>query len=120
MPSPKNPLDGGGSMQGQPNMTIAPKVPPYDGGQFAGDAMTPEEIAIRRDQYFNEIPTDRPYHTDSTPGHSNPTYVGRQYDTIVTSPMGNQYGTSVTDMGQSPSKSQVSVNPNSADRGKES
>lgn len=120
MPSPKNPLDGGGSMQGQPNMTIAPKVPAYDGGQFAADMATPEEISISRDQYWNEIPSDRPYHADCTPAHSNPLYQGRQFDTIVRSPSGNQYGVSTTDMGQSPSKMQVSVNPNSADRGKDS
>ena len=135
MPStPKNPLDGGGSIQGAPNMVIAPKVPPYDGGQFARDSMTPPEITINRDQYWNEIPSDRPYHNESSAMTTSPgdytadlqgqrnavNYGGRQFDTIVRSPQGNQYGAATTDLGQSPGKSQVSVNPNSADRGKDS
>lgn len=118
MPStPKNPLDGGGSIQGAPNRTLMPTVPPYDGGQFARDSMTPSEIAITRDRYQDEIPTDRPYHMDVTPGHTNPLYVGRQYSDDF---MGGYqaYGVTVADRGQSPSKEQVSVNPNSADRGK--
>jgi hypothetical protein len=117
--TPKNPLDGGGSTQGSPNRTIAPTVPAYDGGQFARDAMTPGEIDITRDRYYNEMPADRPYHVDVTPGHSNPTYTGRQYSDDF---MGGYqaYGVTVTDRGQSPSKEQIAINPNSADRGKES
>lgn len=117
--TPKNPLDGGGSIQGAPNRTLTPTVPAYDGGQFARDFATPPEIAITRDKYNDEIPTDRPYHTETTPGHSNPAYVGRQYSDDF---MGGYqaYGVTVADRGQSPSKEQVAVNPNSADRGKDS
>jgi hypothetical protein len=69
--------------------------------------MTPEEISINRDAYWNEIPTDRTSHADATPGHSNSTYVGRQYDTIVRSPSGNQYGAAVA--GMNPSKATTDV-----------
>lgn len=120
MPStPKNPFDGGGSVQGAPNRSITPAVPAYDGGQFSRDAMTPGEISISRDQYNNEIPSDRPSHTDTTPGHSNPAYTGRHYSDDFSGGYSG-YGVSVADKGQSPSKEQVSVNPNSADRGKDS
>jgi len=87
--------------------------------QFANDFATPDPIAVTRDQYKDEIPTDRPYHTDTTPGHSNPTYTGRQYSDDWSGGF-ETYGVSVTDKGQSPSRETVSVNPNSADRGKES
>ena len=116
--TPKNPLDQS-DQQGTPNRTLAPRVPPYDGGQFARDFATPEEIDINRDRYYNEIPSDRPYHMNTTPAHSNPTYVGRQYSDDWMGGYEN-YGVSVTDRGQTPSREQVSVNPNSADRGKES
>jgi hypothetical protein len=119
MPStPKNPLDGS-AQDGAPNRTIAPRVPPYDGGQFARDSMTPEEIGVRRDQYWNEIPMDRPSHDNTTPEHSNPLYVGRQFDTLVTSPTGGGYGVMVEDKGQTPSKTSVNVNIHRADRGPE-
>jgi hypothetical protein len=120
MPStPKNPLDGGGSIQGAPNRTIMPQVPAYDGGQFARDSMTPSEIQVTRDKYEDEIPTDRPYHENTTPAHSNPMYVGRQYSDDW---MGgyDPYGVSTVDRGKTPMKEQISINPNSADRGKES
>ncbi|HEX8838343.1 MAG TPA: hypothetical protein VF748_15475 [Candidatus Acidoferrum sp.] len=131
--TPKNPLDQS-DRAGPSNRTLQPSIPPYDGGQFARDSMTPEEISIMRDAYWNEIPTDRPYHMDTTPQSGSPgdytadlqggrnrvNYGGRQYDTIVRSPSASQYGVGVTDRGQSPSREVVSVNPNSADRGKES
>lgn len=87
--------------------------------QFANDFATPDPIAVTRDQYKDEMPTDRPYHTDTTPGHSNPTYVGRQYSDDFNGGF-SPYGVTVMDKGQSPSREQVAVNPNSADRGKES
>jgi hypothetical protein len=115
-----NPFDGGGSKQGAPNKTIAPVVPAYDGKQFAADSMTPEEISVTRDSYWDEIPADRTNHADATPGHSNSLYVGRQYDTIVRSPTGNQYGAAATDLGQSPSKKVVENDVTKAGRGPES
>jgi len=87
--------------------------------QFANDVATPDPIAVNRDQYKDEMPTDRPYHMNTTPEHSNPTYTGRQYSDDWMGGFEN-YGVSVADRGQSPSKEVVSVNPNSADRGKES
>ena len=119
MPStPKNPFDGGGSIQGQPNMTIKPKEPAYDGGQYARDVATPEEIMVSHDKYWNEMPSDRTSHMNTTPEHSNPTYVGRQYDTQVTAPDELQYGVMI----RTPmvSKEVTTVNPHSADRGRES
>lgn len=117
--SPKNPFDQS-DQQGSPNMTVKPVVPPYDGGQFARDSMTPEEIGVSRDEYWNEIPQDRPSHANTTPEHSNPSYVGRQFDTIVTQPTGSGYGAMVPDKGQSPSRETTNVNIHSADRGQDS
>lgn len=119
MPStPKNPFDGGGSIQGEPNRTLKPVVPPYDGGQFARDVATPEEIEITRDKYWDEIPTDRTSHENTTPEHSNPLYVGRQYSDDFLGGY-DPYGVTVSDRGQSPVREQAVINPNSADRGKE-
>jgi len=119
MPStPKNPFDQP-TQAGPSHRTLTPQVPPYNGGQFARDFATPEEIQITRDRYNDEIPTDRPYHMNTTPAHSNPAYVGRQYSDDF---MGgyDPYGVTVQDRGQNPSREVVPVNPNSADRGKES
>jgi hypothetical protein len=82
--------------------------------QFANDSMTPEPISVSRDQYKDEIPSDRPMHDNSTPEHSNAMYTGRQY---APSPMG---GTSMPDKGQSPQKSTQDENVTKADRGDES
>jgi len=117
--TPQNPLDGGGSIQGAPNRTLKPEVPAYDGGQFARDSMTPEEISVSRDQYWNEMPTDRTSHANTTPEHSNPTYTGRQYSDDCMGGYEN-YGVSVKDNGQSPSKESMDVSIHRADRGKES
>jgi hypothetical protein len=89
------------------------------GRQFANDFATPEPISVDRDKYKDEIPSDRPYHQGVTPGHSNSLYMGRHYSDDW---MGgyDAYGVTVADKGQSPSKEQVSINPNSADRGKDS
>ncbi len=87
--------------------------------QFANDSATPPPIEVTRDKFKDEMPTDRPYHMDTTPGHSNSTYTGRQFSDDFMGGYEN-YGVTVADRGQSPSKETVSVNPNSADRGKES
>lgn len=118
MPStPKNPLDMS-DQAGPSHRNLKPVVPPYSGGQFARDFATPSEIDVTRDKYNDEIPTDRPYHMNTTPEHSNPTYVGRQFSDDW---MGgyDAYGVSVADKGQTPSRETVSINPNSADRGAE-
>lgn len=89
------------------------------GRQFANDFATPDPISVSRDKYQDEIPSDRPYHENTTPSHSNPMYVGRQYSDDW---MGgyDPYGVSVADRGKTPLREQVAVNPNSADRGRES
>jgi len=83
------------------------------GRQFADDSMTPDPISVSRNQYKDEIPTDRPEHANATPEHSNPMYSGRQYAPAI------QSGTSVSDLGQSPSKETTDVNVHVAGRGKE-
>lgn len=84
------------------------------GRQFANDSMTPSPISVSRNQYKDEIPSDRPEHENTTPEHSNSLYGGNQY-----APQMN-YGVSVTDMGQSPSRKTVDVDVHKADKGKES
>lgn len=89
------------------------------GRQFANDSMTPEPISVSRDKYQDEIPSDRSNHGNTTPEMSASLYTGRHYSDDW---MGGYeaYGVSVSDGGKSPSKETISVNPNSADRGKES
>lgn len=116
--TPKNPLDQS-DHAGPSHRELKPVVPPYDGGQFARDFATPPPIAVNHDRFNDEMTTDRPSHEGCTPGHSNPTYTGRQFSDDWEGGYEN-YGVTVKDMGQSPSKEQVAVNPHSADRGKES
>lgn len=80
------------------------------GRQFANDSMTPEPISVSRDQYQGEIPTDRTSHEDTTPGHSNGMYSGRQYNSDV------KGGSPVS--GKS-SVSTIGVNPHSVALGEE-
>jgi hypothetical protein len=87
------------------------------GRQFANDVATPDPIAVSRDQYQDEIPTDRPSHENTTPGLSASMYTGRHYSDDFMGGYEN-YGVSVGSKGAS--KETITVNPNSADRGKES
>lgn len=80
------------------------------GRQFADDSMTPSPISVSRNQYKDEIPSDRPMHENSTPEHSNAMYSGNQYAPVMS------YGKSVDG---SPSKSTVDVDKDAANRGKE-
>lgn len=82
--------------------------------QFANDSMTPSPIGVSRNKYQDEMPSDRPAHDDSTPGHSNPAYTGMQYAGEF-----SNYGVSVGS-GSGPSREQVTVNAQSTERGKES
>jgi hypothetical protein len=86
------------------------------GRQFANDSATPEPISVSRDEYGCEIASDRPMHENSTPEHSNPAYTGRQYSDDWKGGF-EEYGVAVS--GKS-SSSETTINPNSADRGKES
>ena len=89
------------------------------GRQFANDSMTPDPISVSRDEYKDEIPSDRPMHENTTPGMSAGLYKGRHYSDDW---MGGfrSYGVSVKDNGQSPSKESADVSIHRADRGKES
>lgn len=80
------------------------------GRQFANDSMTPDPIGVSRNEHMDEMPSDRPMHEDSTPGHSNPAYTGRQYNTDV---KGGK------DVGAAPKATTVGINNNRADRGPE-
>ena len=80
------------------------------GRQFADDSMTPDPISVSRNQYMDEIPSDRPMHGDCTPGHSNPAYTGRQY---AGNPMGG------TPVGGGSKATSTDVNVHEATRGKE-
>lgn len=87
------------------------------GRQFANDSMTPEPISVSRNQYKDEIPSDRPSHEDTTPGHSNPMYTGKHYSDDFNGGF-KSYGVSVGSKGAS--KEEMSVNPHAANRGDES
>ena len=129
--TPKNPLDGGGSEQGKPNLTLKPRIPAYDGGQFARDSMTPGEISVYYDEYNNELTSDRPYHADATPAGANPgsytgvvhggrnkvNYAGWQYSDDW---CGGYEKYAPETQGKGVSKEEISISANRADRGKES
>lgn len=123
MPGPRNPLDGGGSIQGQPNKTIKPVVPDCEGGQFmdspSGGIVSADSnyLTVSRDQYWNEITQDRPMHAEATPGHSNPTYTGKQYSEDWNGGYSN-YGVTVNP--PAASRDGVTVKGDAADRGKDS
>ena len=85
------------------------------GRQFADDSMTPEPISVSRDEYKDEIPSDRPYAENCTPGHSNPLYTGRQYSDDWNGGY-RAYGKSV---GAAPKASVVGIEGDKANRGPE-
>ena len=89
------------------------------GKQFANDSMTPSPISVSRNQYKDEIPSDRPEHDEATPGHSNPMYTGEHYSDEWDGGF-KTYGVAVTDKGQSPSKTVVKTDGDKAKRGDES
>lgn len=51
--------------------------------QFADDSMTPKPLSVTRDQYDNEIASDRPMHTNSTPGEGAWNFSAGHYDDDV-------------------------------------
>jgi len=87
------------------------------GRQFANDSMTPEPISVSRDQYQNEIPSDKPMHDNTTPGKGSFAWSEGHYSTDFNAGFSG-YGQSVKDKGQSAST--VYVDNSRADRGKES
>jgi len=89
------------------------------GKQFADDSMTPSPISVTRNQYKDEIPEMDPQHEGATPGHTNPLYKGGHYSDEWDGGYKN-YGVSVTDLGQSPSKTVTKVDGDQAKRGRES
>ena len=86
--------------------------------QFADDSMTPPPIAVKTDQFGNEIPVDRPFHPETTPGEGSFNFGGEQYDDGPSKGGSKSYGTTVSDAGQQASR--VTVNAGRADRGHES
>lgn len=88
------------------------------GRQFANDSMTPSPIGVSRNKYQDEMPSDKPMHDNSTPGHSNSAYTGMQYSDDFNGGYSG-YGVSVGS-GSGPSREQVTVNAQSTERGKES
>ena len=124
MPTPKNPLDGGGS----PGMTqmwqeVKPQVPSCEGGQFAdspsGGIVSADTnyLDTYRDTYWNERSEDPTFHANATPQHSNPTYTGRQYADDFMGGYQN-YGVSVKP--PDASRGGVMVRGDDAQRGKDS
>ena len=86
--------------------------------QFADDSMTPAPIAVKRDKFQNEIPVDRPFHPETTPGMGAFNFSGGQYDDGPSKGGFSSYGVNVNDAGQAASR--VTVNVGKADRGQES
>ena len=84
------------------------------GRQFANDADTPGPISVSRDQYMNEIPSDQPMHTETTPGEGKWGWGEGHY---ADDPKG---GVAVADQGQNPRVERTTVDTSRADRGKES
>jgi len=87
------------------------------GRQFANDSMTPEPISVSRDKYQNEVPSDRPNHTDTTPGKGSWSWGEGHYSDDNNGGY-SSYGVAVKDQGQT--SSTVYVDNSRADRGKES
>jgi hypothetical protein len=85
-------------------------------GQFANDSMTPSPLTVTRDQYMNEVPTDKPMHTDSTPGMGSWSFDEGHYSDDFKGGYSG-YGVSVT---PSNSVERTTVDNSKADRGKES
>lgn len=85
--------------------------------QFANDSMTPEPIKVTRDKFQNEIPSDRPMHTETTAGDGAFHWDGNQYDDSPGKGGFGSYGVSVD---SSPKVERTSVDTSRADRGKES
>lgn len=85
------------------------------GRQFANDSMTPDPISVSRNEYKDEMPSDRPMHDDTTPGHSNPQYTGRHYSDDFNGGF-KPYGKSV---GEAPKATSQSISGDKANRGDE-
>lgn len=88
--------------------------------QFADDSMTPAPIGVKRDKFYNEIPSDRPAHEDATPAEGSYNFSGGQYDDSPGKGGFGSYGRSVSDLGKNPIVERSSVNADSTSRGKDS
>ena len=83
--------------------------------QFADDSMTPSPISVTRDQWGNEIPSDRPMHDNTTAGKGKFSFGEGHYSDDFNGGFSG-YGKSVADKGQ---RSAVIVDGSRADRGKD-
>jgi hypothetical protein len=96
---------------------VKPQWPPCSGRQYAADSMTPEELSVSYDQYNNEVASDRPMHTDTTPGNGSFSFGSPQYSDDFAGGW-KPYGVEVASV--APSRENVTVNSQSTERGKES
>ena len=87
------------------------------GKQFADDSMTPSPITVNRDQFMNELPSDKPMHTDNTAGEGAFNWGGNQYDDGPSKGGSKSYGRSMS--GYSGTAEKMSVDVSRADRGRE-
>lgn len=75
-----------------------------------------ESISVTRDQYGNEIPSDRPMHENTTPSKGSFNFGGGQYSDDFNGGF-SKYGVSVTPQN---GRNEIAVNVSRADRGQES
>jgi len=93
---------------------LKPTWPPCSGMAYAKDSMTPEEIHVSYDENNNEIASDSPMHTSSTPQEGSFNFGAKHYANEFRSGYGVPVG------GSSPSRENTTVNAQSTERGKES
>ena len=85
--------------------------------QFADDSMTPSPLTVTRDKFGNEIPSDQPMHTNTTPSEGSFNWGGNQYDD---SPGKGGFGSYGSAASAPQGVSKISVDNSRADRGQES
>jgi hypothetical protein len=90
------------------------------GDQFADADKLTASINAKRDKYENEVPVDKPAHTNATPGEGDFHWDGNQYATDFNAGFG-KYGAAVKDdRGQHPKVERITVDVGKANRGEES
>jgi len=90
------------------------------GDQFADTDKLTASFNIKRDQYGNEIPVDKPEHSNATPEEGDFHWDGNQYADDFNGGF-NKYGVVVNDdRGQHPKVERITVDAGQAKRGEES
>lgn len=77
--------------------------------QFADDSMTPSPISVKRDKFYNEIPSDQPMHENATAAEGGFNFSAGHYDDSPGKGGFGSYGRSVEDLGRNPQVSRTSV-----------